>query len=824
MTASSSYVLASADDAYEQGDGAFDSTAIGAVVGALSGPTTSGYLCAGFRVPLDVPHLATCDPFYLHLFATDLGIDCTIYAHASDDSPDFSTNANIISAVQRPRSSASVAWLNLALSAGYNQTPDLSGLVQETVNRSGWVSGAYINFLLIATVGSGALATFSTFDNGSNLPYLTGSYSYDPAYTSVPRVGKKLDFGPVNINTTLDKTITVTESGSTPLEISNPALTGTDAARFSIESPSFPLTIADGDAAQDITLRCAPTATGHLTATLTMDTNDPAYPTVSYTLLADALDIADWAVQLDSDRDDTFDNAIDDITDYVLEGNWNNGLKGAYDNRAEPARLRLKLDNTSGVFGQDNPSATYYSALKRGTLVRILATDPSTSLLYQLCKLKIAGIQLSPGSHTERAATIICEDPMLDLLDADYQPPLQTNQTADVAIKTMMERVKTAYPYPASYWMLGVAGSSELGQTTYLLDHESYIDLETGITSFPYIGDNTDQGAGISPQMLIGDLIAAEDGRLWWDARTAKMVFHNRHHDYLNATSMGTFTQDHGTGDYRTQEDVINEVVVQFEPRQIGAVGSTLWSAPNLPLLLKHGETKQLQARYVDPNIEAARVGAQDVQPSRPGLDFIANVLSDGSGQDVTGQIYCNIQPNASSAEVTLRNSIGTDCYVTTLQIRGTPIVSYDIQAVTARDAVSARNFDFRRKTYTIRMIPTESEANSFAHHKKGQFSTPAPRFESFTLYERQSAAIHTHALARTVGDRVRLTDSHTSHDGYYIIVGEAHSYQGAPQAEGLRQPVHMVTWILRTEDKLKGWRLGIAGRGELGQTTYLVY
>lgn len=826
MTDITSYVAASNDDAYEDGTGTFDTTAVAIPIDSTGISSSANYICGGLRVQLNVPRLATCNSFYLNLYFFDPNISCTIYAHASDNSPDFATNANIIDTGQRPRTTASATWAKDGLPVGYSQTVDLSSIVQEIVNRSGWVSGNYITFLLIATDGAGKLATFYSYDNGSNIPYLSGSYTYDPGYSAKPPAGNRLDFGPVNINTTLDKAITVSEIGTSKLEVSNPVLSGADAAKFSIQSPSFPFTIADGGVDQDITIRTSPDATGHLTATLTMTTNDPAQTSITYTLLADAVDIADWAVQIDSDRDDTFDNAIDDITDTIISASWNNGMDEPYKNVAPPARLTLKLDNTSGAYSQDDAAATYYGKLARGTLARVLAVDPTDSQLYQLCKLKISRVQLMPGSHTDRSLTQVCEDPMLDLLDADYRPPLQTNATVDEALTTMLERVRVAYPYPSSYWMLGVAGASELGQTTYLLNYWTYINFETGNTLFPFIGDNVDQGAGVSPQMLIGDLASAEDGRIWWDTREARMKFHNRHHDYFTATSSGTFTQaEILVADYRFQEDLRNEVTIQFEPREIGAANSTIWSQPGLPLAVKNGETKTIQAQYSDPANEYARIGAQDVQPAQAGFDYIANTLADGTGQDVTGRLYVHYQPAGGAAEITIRNANGGDMWLTTLQLRGTPIVSSGIQSVMARDAESAYSYDFRRETMTIRMIPTESEANSYAYHRLTRFSAPTPHMAAITVNGRQNATLITHALTRTVGDRIRVTDSQTSHDAYYIIVGESHALIGASLDDaGLRNPRHSVTWVLRPEDTLKGWRLETVGRGELGQQTYLVY
>ena len=92
-------------------------------------------------------------------------IDVTIKGQGSDDAVEFSaSNSNISS---RPTTSASVAW---SISSADNpaagekiNSPDVTSIVQEIVNRGGWSNGNDLAFILEKSSGSGS-RTFESYD------------------------------------------------------------------------------------------------------------------------------------------------------------------------------------------------------------------------------------------------------------------------------------------------------------------------------------------------------------------------------------------------------------------------------------------------------------------------------------------------------------------------------------------------------------------------------------------------------------------------------------------------------------------------------------
>ncbi len=76
----------------------------------------------------------------------------------------------------------------------------------------------------------------------------------------------------------------IVEVGDSPLEITQSQLTGEHKAEFSIPAGQLPVTISEGGPAHTLTVHCIPRALGTRTATLSLMTNDPAQPTVTYPL------------------------------------------------------------------------------------------------------------------------------------------------------------------------------------------------------------------------------------------------------------------------------------------------------------------------------------------------------------------------------------------------------------------------------------------------------------------------------------------------------------------------------------------------------------
>lgn len=136
---------------------------------------------------LNIPPGATITGAYLTFTVDELQSEATnlsIYAQADDNAPTFGNNSHDLST--RPRTAAKTDWLNLpawtTLDAKIT-TPDLSGVVQEIINRPGWVAN---NALAFIVTGSGH-RTAVAFDLAPlKAPLLTITYIGPAVATSTP--------------------------------------------------------------------------------------------------------------------------------------------------------------------------------------------------------------------------------------------------------------------------------------------------------------------------------------------------------------------------------------------------------------------------------------------------------------------------------------------------------------------------------------------------------------------------------------------------------------------------------------------------------------
>lgn len=102
-----------------------------------------------------------------------------------------------------------------------------------------------------------------------------------PAFNAMPLPPGPLNFGEVQVNTTLTTSLVISNAGEYLLDVTNPSVD--DAAHFSLLT-TFPLSAAV-NSQTTLVLGCKPTTIGPLTGTLSFDTTDPDKPTVAYTLL-----------------------------------------------------------------------------------------------------------------------------------------------------------------------------------------------------------------------------------------------------------------------------------------------------------------------------------------------------------------------------------------------------------------------------------------------------------------------------------------------------------------------------------------------------------
>jgi hypothetical protein len=147
-------VSAGNDDASEYGSGGFYKADNYNRVHSYTNTSSSNYICCGVRfTSVNIGQGDTIDSADVKLYTYSTSYDDmngVIYGNDVDNAQDFSDNAHIISTADRPRTSASVSWVEYSIGAAVWATKSVTNIIQEIVNREGWTSNNALVLLFIA--------------------------------------------------------------------------------------------------------------------------------------------------------------------------------------------------------------------------------------------------------------------------------------------------------------------------------------------------------------------------------------------------------------------------------------------------------------------------------------------------------------------------------------------------------------------------------------------------------------------------------------------------------------------------------------------------
>lgn len=423
-------------------------------------------------------------------------------------------------------------------------------------------------------------------------------------------------------------------------------------------------------------------------------------------------------VVLDIDRDYTFDNALDDLSEYTLEASWNYGgvtklgYVGTYAEMLPPSRSTIRLVDSTGAFNLKNTSATYHGKLKRGVLVRIQALsvfdlldsdgdtlvdsdgDTLTDVLQykQLAEHRIYKVdgtgKLPDGA---RMITIYAEDPTSNWSQQKYIARLQKNVRIDEIITDTIDDSTLPYPYPLFGAVVDIAIVNE-SAVEYSLN---FIDFNQARTTLDFAGDVEPRDSTVMAH-LVQHLTAEGGGRLFW-SRDAKMVFHDRYRDFIQTTAIDLTDDDIDEAMGENGAQVANHITVNYAVRELGTPATKIAEATNLPIKVEQGSYKNFRLPYRSFTTDQ-RIASDTVITPVVGTDVICYDGETGGsvdndfiavGVDRIGAREIVFSVNNPS---TFGDPRSKDRWIHTLQVRGTPLISYDRQSVVLFDAESIQD------------------------------------------------------------------------------------------------------------------------------------
>lgn len=454
------------------------------------------------------------------------------------------------------------------------------------------------------------------------------------------------------------------------------------------------------------------------------------------------------------------------------------------------------------------PVSLYGNLINEGLLCDFVMESPLREYIG-----KLSNYELITGRLGRAVAVLTFTDWTLDFLDTEYIPPLYTDVTVDEPLLDTLRSAKVPVGYITDYWLMGVQGYSILDTSTILGgdagNSESLFD--TAITETAFVGDNSLDGKdGVSMQTFQRDLVGAEVyGRYFYDPHEFGYVFHNRHRDAL-ATSAYTLTEN----DYEPnmssfiKTPVLNHSTVTFQPRSTGTAGTVIWAKDESYIGL-YNEMTTITARYRDVANPSARIGATDVLQLIPGTDYV--IIEPQYGTDVTTSVSVSMVIGANSAEITIDNTRNTFAiHVTTLQIRGTPLKTFNQRTVFSTRRGSQVKYVTAPEQVSYPLVDTANFAQSIADFRTYRNFEPINAFRTIGWSLNKDSNRLTRGLEMTVGKRITISDSILQHTADYIVVGFRHNISLSGGDNN-----HDITCILKSCERESYWELDASTLGD---------
>jgi hypothetical protein len=449
-------------------------------------------------------------------------------------------------------------------------------------------------------------------------------------------------------------------------------------------------------------------------------------------------------------------------------------MEQPFDSMAAPSQARLTVRNPTRAYSPEN------TTLLPGQRVRIQSNDGVTTRTHFTGF--ISHIEPLPGDEGQQTAIIHLRGPEHDLSQSQARLSPMQNVSADGVINTILDQAQIRRAALNGYLIIGVTGHNTIG-THKLFGPNIARALETGKSVFAYVGDTWEDG--IPADSAIRQLAASERGRFFVN-RNGEIRFYNRHHTLIDTAIDATFSDDMEDIEYVYGADIVNQVEIEIVPRSIGAADSVLWSLSGTQPIAPRA-TLRLVANYQDASKNPT--GALNVIPPVRDTDFRA---LNAQGNDATVAIeVAVIAAGASAATLEVRSLSDRALTLNHLQLRGTPLQRGNPLLVQQVDMTSITFYGPNRLRLHLPALSSIEEADQMARYELARRKDPRGTIRHLKTSARSHA---THMLARTLFDRITVTETQTAHSADYFILAEEHQVDRGSAR-------HRVTWTLEPAD-----------------------
>jgi len=513
--------------------------------------------------------------------------------------------------------------------------------------------------------------------------------------------------------------------------------------------------------------------------------------------------LPDWTVEI------RIGTTWTDVTCDLIRAKWTVGFTNTVQNMPMPAHGTFMMKNDDLKYSPESTSKL--AGLDVGLPIRVVVNDGSDVRMYTAW---INEIKPDPFQYMGKKTCTLATAGFLERAQrATIAPAIQLDKTADELITYLFVNTSILPPGTDGVWLLGVAGFSGLGISTYLGSISGYFNAETGVETFPYAFDNSTQFTRLYDALKY--IVDSEQGWLF-TGRDGKITFYNQNHFYLDTTVDETFNESMSGLSYTYGKDVYNQITVQYNPRTLDEDGTFTLATMENSMLVRFGESVTITMNYTGDGDE--RVSTTDAIDPVTTTDWTANAEDDGSGADMTADFTVTAVHLANGSEWTVsNNNVTTDGYLQAgaTQRSNNKLTDKGAELYFLEDAGNVVTYGARPLQIMAQLLPTAEAAARIAKVKLSNYRNPIGDITQVTLKPYKNTTLKTAAITRTIGDRITLIETQTANSDDYFIMGEEHTLE-----DGAKD--WTVKWHLMNAKRYLVWAIGVPGRSEIGETSYL--
>jgi hypothetical protein len=393
--------------------------------------------------------------------------------------------------------------------------------------------------------------------------------------------------------------------------------------------------------------------------------------------------------------------------------------------------MRNDEDNSAkraGYYSTNHPFVRH--GFKMGTPVRLLVVYGE--IVKPLWTGKIQVIDPDSGQYGNRRTYVTAHDTMGELATSEISSiPPQINKTENQLIITVLT---TADP-TADY------------------------NLDVPIDTFPYalhdIGGGLNTRTALYRIALSSQLFAYIDGNgaLRSKSRISQALESPGFHFDNTMTSLEQPT---------SLEQVFNDISVSIKPPTPGPAVVILYTHPS-KTLIQPGETIEGFGNYSDQTNPDKLLGGIDfIDPPEAGVDYSANSLENGTGNNHTADLVVNYDFFAGSFKYTITNEAAVPVYVT-IKARGRPVTE---PAAIIKRASLPQDYGVRHKNIELIYQANQEIAEEFARNVAASYGPLRNQVQSIEFIPEDDGQLEG-ALVKAVIDQelggvVQVTENQT--------------------------------------------------------------